>query len=111
MSDDSREMQNFSGITIHVHLDGTRIIEVMSNDSVDALKEPHKDEEVMLKDLRPGAIFVTREGIYAVKTEYRYGSEVQSQCECILLESGKYAHFKDGNQTLVRQVRIGGKYA
>src|SRR2546430_1819646 len=63
---------------------------------------------VMLKDLRPGAVFVTREGIYAVKSEYRYSSEPLAQCECVLLASGEYAHFRDGNETLVREVSVAG---
>lgn len=61
------------------------------------------DEETTLEALRPGAIFVTRDGCYAVKSEYFYPNGV---CECVLLASGEYAHFKDGNRTLVREVRI-----
>src|SRR6266568_1372009 len=63
---------------------------------------------VMLKDLCPGAVFVTREGIYAVKSEYFYTGDSQSQCECVLLASGEYAHFRDGNRTLVREVSVEG---
>ena len=59
---------------------------------------------VPLKDLREGALFKTRGGTYAVKSEYRYENGV---CQCILLESGEYAHFKDGNETLVREVKLG----
>lgn len=61
-------------------------------------------EEVTLEDLRPGAIFVTPQGNYAVKSEYHYPSGV---CQSVLLASGEYAHFEDGNATLVREVRIG----
>lgn len=60
-------------------------------------------EEIALKDLRPGAIFMTPKGDYAVKSEYHYPS---GQCECVLLSSGEYAYFDDGNQTLVREVRM-----
>ncbi len=73
---------------------------------LDALKRPHEEEWVMLKDLRPGAVFVTREGVYAVKSEYRYSNEPLAQCECVLLASGEYAHFRDGNETLVREVSV-----
>ena len=60
-------------------------------------------DEVTLWDLRPGAIFVTREGVYAVKSEYIHPDNM---CECVLLASGEYAHFENGNQTLVREVRL-----
>jgi hypothetical protein len=60
-------------------------------------------DEVKLWDLRPGAIFVTRDGCYAVKSEYLYPNGV---CECVLLASGEYAHFEQGNRTLVREVRL-----
>lgn len=50
-----------------------------------------------LRDLRPGAVFKTTDGIRAVKSEYRYGNEVGSQCQCVLLASGEYAHFPNGN--------------
>jgi hypothetical protein len=62
-------------------------------------------EEVTLASLRPGALFVTHDGIMAVKSEYVYSSD-NPQCECILLESGEYAHFPDGNRTLVREISV-----
>lgn len=62
--------------------------------------DQHKDGEVTLFELRPGAIFVT-EGIYAVKSEYYYPN---GHCQCVLLESGEYAHFANGNRTRVREV-------
>lgn len=65
-----------------------------------------KKEETTLAQLRPGAIFVTRDGTYAVKSEYRYESRVDSQYECILLESGEFAHFPNKNQTIVREIEI-----
>ena len=58
-----------------------------------------------LDDLRPGAVFITREGIKAVKSEYKY-SDGQSQWECILLASGEFAHFPEKNQTEVRQIIV-----
>lgn len=61
------------------------------------------EKEMPLKDLRPGAVFVTRDGCYAVKTEHHYYSGV---CACILLASGGYANFKNGNLEMVREVRI-----
>lgn len=61
------------------------------------------EKETPLKDLRCGAIFVTRNGAYAVKTEYHHLNGV---CLCILLASGECAEFKDGNLEMVREVRI-----
>lgn len=61
---------------------------------------------VSLEELPPGTVFVTQDGILAVKSEYRYGNEVDSQCRCILLGSGEYAHFKEGNDTLVVAVEV-----
>lgn len=58
-----------------------------------------------LDDLRPGAAFITRERVKAVKSEYKYG-DVQSRWECILLASGEFAHFPDMNQTEVRQIIV-----
>jgi hypothetical protein len=67
------------------------------------------NEWTTLDELRKGALFVTQDGTYAVKSEYRYSNDPQSQCLCILLESGEYAHFKDGNKTVVREIRIGAE--
>jgi hypothetical protein len=57
--------------------------------------------------LRPGAIFETRDGVRAVKSEYRYPN---GGCMCILLTSGEAAHFsRDGarhNATEVCEVDI-----
>jgi len=61
--------------------------------------------KVMLYELRPGAIFVTEDGVYAVKSEYRYNN-TNPQFQCILLESGEYAHFPAGNKTLVEEVEL-----
>lgn len=58
-------------------------------------------EATTLWELRKGAIFVTEDGAYAVKSEYR---NPDGQCQCILLASGEYAHFKDGNHTIVFEV-------
>lgn len=60
---------------------------------------------VTLDELQPGAIFATLKGIYAVKSEYHYGNEPGSQWQCILLESGEFAHFPEKNRTLVREVK------
>lgn len=43
-----------------------------------------------LAELREGALFVTRKGVRAVKTEYRYPN---GGIECVLEASGEYAHF------------------
>lgn len=61
------------------------------------------EKEMPLKDLRPGAVFVTRDGAYAVKTEHHHLNGI---CACILLASGGYANFRDGNLEMVREVRI-----
>lgn len=61
------------------------------------------EKETPLKDLRCGAIFVTRDGAYAVKTEHHHLNGI---CACILLASGEYANFKHGNLEMVREVRI-----
>lgn len=61
-------------------------------------------DETTIGDLRPGAVFATGSGTYAVKSEYKYSDEASAQYQCILLESGEYAHFKDGNATGVWEV-------
>jgi len=62
-------------------------------------------EWIRLGDLEPGAIFETAKGTKAVKTEYYYSSPMPgAQCECVLLESGEYAHFPDKDDTLVRRI-------
>ncbi len=58
---------------------------------------------VKLKNLRNGAIFITKDGICAVKSEYRYSNE-NLECECVLLESGEYAHFAHGNDEMVCEI-------
>lgn len=58
-----------------------------------------------LDDLRPGALFVTRDGVKAVKSKYKYG-DGSTQWECILLASGEFAHFPEKNQTQVRQIIV-----
>lgn len=60
--------------------------------------------EVPLSELRSGAIFITRDGTYAAKSQYQYNSARSEQCLRILLESGEIASFTDGNNTLVREV-------
>lgn len=57
-----------------------------------------------LGELPPGSIFETKEGIKAVKSEYYYSNEPYSQCQCVLLESGEYAHFPEKNKTAVRKI-------
>lgn len=71
-----------------------------------------------LMELPNGAIFETRDGVRAVKSEYRYSNEYPA-IECILLASGEFAHFcqdkqiKDGferadkhNTTEVREIEV-----
>lgn len=59
-----------------------------------------------LDDLPPGMVFITRDGVMAVKSEYKYGNEPDSQWQCILLESGEYAHFHDGNDEQVKALSV-----
>lgn len=61
------------------------------------------EKEVPLKDLRSGAIFVTSDGAYAVKTDHHFLNGI---CACVLLASGEYAQFPKGNLEPVREVRI-----
>jgi ElaB/YqjD/DUF883 family membrane-anchored ribosome-binding protein len=50
-----------------------------------------------LATIDPGTLFKA-DGVYAIKTEYFYPT---GQCECVLLSSGEYAHFPQGNDTIV----------
>jgi hypothetical protein len=67
-----------------------------------------------LSEIPDGSIFETRDGIRAVKSEYRYSNEYPA-IQCILLASGEYAHFAQHikepmpsacahNSTLVRAI-------
>jgi hypothetical protein len=64
---------------------------------------PEQYEWVRLEALPSGMIFVTHDGILAVKSEYFLPDGTP---QCILLRSGKYAHFADGNRTLVYALEI-----
>lgn len=59
---------------------------------------PEEAAWTTLRGLPVGAIFETRDGVRAVKTEYHYPN---GNIESVLLESGEYAHFLDGDETLV----------
>ncbi|KKL55628.1 hypothetical protein LCGC14_2253500 [marine sediment metagenome] len=63
---------------------------------------------VKLIDLREGAIFETQKGTLAVKSEYLYSNKPDSQCQCILIASGEYAHFEHKNDELVREITCQG---
>ena len=56
-----------------------------------------------LGELQPGALFRTRAGILAVKSEYYYPN---AQSECILLASGEYAHFLSKNSVEVQEIPL-----
>jgi len=60
-----------------------------------------EEKWVSLHELREGAIFETKDGIKAMKTEYQTFNG-GTQCDCYLLESGEAAHFpnKDGELVL-----------
>ena len=66
---------------------------------------------VELRDLRNGAIFETENGgVRAVKSEYCYDSKwphnQETQCRCVLLDSGKYAHLPDKNNEMVKEITM-----
>ena len=67
-------------------------------------------EYIELRHLRKGAIFETKDGVKAVKSEYCYDSlwphNEETQCQCVLLASGEYAHFPDKNDELVKEILI-----
>lgn len=71
-----------------------------------ATYEPVEDNEawVKLRDLPPGMVFCTQDGVLAVKSEYH--NSFGGQCMCVLLESGEYAYFTDGNNTLVQAIEV-----
>ena len=56
-----------------------------------------------LGDLREGAVFETKGGVVAMKTEYSTFCG-GTQCDCYLLESGEAAHFPDKDGELVREL-------
>jgi hypothetical protein len=56
-----------------------------------------------LGELQPGALFRTRAGILAVKSEYYYPN---AQSECVLLASGEYAHFPEKNDVEVQEIPL-----
>ena len=59
---------------------------------------------IRLGTLRPGAIFKTKAGFLAVKSEYHYSNNPDAQCLCILLESGEFAHFPKKDMELVEEL-------
>lgn len=61
------------------------------------------DKWTTLEKLRKGALFQTKDGIVAVKSEYRYSNE-NLECECVLVASGEYTHFPNGNHEKVREI-------
>ena len=76
-------------------------------DIFDATYEPVRETSVKwgrLGDLPPGLIFATKNGVLAVKSEYHYSST--GHCMCVLLQSGEYAHFPEGDETLVTALEI-----
>lgn len=58
-------------------------------------------DKTTIAELREGSVFATEDGVYAVKSEYRLGD---GRCQCVLLASGEYARFKDGDATTVYEV-------
>ena len=62
-------------------------------------------EWIKLGELRPGAIFETMGFVRAMKTEYHTFNNGRT-CDCYLLESGEAAHFPDGDNELVRELKL-----
>lgn len=62
-------------------------------------------EWTTLEGLREGALFETRNGVRAVKSQYHYTSNGASQC--VLLTCGGYAHFPERGKTEVREIILG----
>ena len=60
---------------------------------------------VRLVNLRPGAVFVTRDGVMAVKSGYFYSNH-NPQPQCILLASGEYAHFPELDNEWVKEIEV-----
>lgn len=58
-------------------------------------------EPTTLKDLPAGSLFETERGVRAIKSANFYRGR-NLQPKCVLLESGEYAHFEKGEQTIVR---------
>lgn len=63
---------------------------------------------ITLKNLRAGAIFETKDGIRAVKSENRYGGRPDAQFECIRLNNGSRTFFEEHNQERVREIPFQG---
>jgi hypothetical protein len=55
----------------------------------------------MVRDAPPGSIVRTRDGILAVKSEHHYPN---GNSQCVLLASGEYAHFPQGDDEPVTVV-------
>jgi len=65
-----------------------------------------EQEWTTLDELPCGSLFVTeRYGTVAVKSEY---TMISGQWECIIVGTGEYAHFEDGNGERVRQIYYTG---
>jgi hypothetical protein len=67
------------------------------------------ERRVRLRNLRPGALFMTGDGCMAVKSEYFLGFSTAGLPECILLDSGEYGWFGEegrrlGGDMLVREL-------
>ena len=58
------------------------------------------EEPITLDDLPKGSVFWVGK-VGAVKSEYKYTNDPDSQWQCVLLASGEYAHFPLKNQTVI----------
>lgn len=82
--------------------DGTQICLECLEKGVALIKE---SGWITLGELRQGAVFETKAGVRAMKTEYHtFNGGIQ--CDCYLLESGEAAHFPALDNELVREIVV-----
>lgn len=88
----------------------TRVLDEPAPAAVAASEPREGGEWVALETLPDGALFETWNGVRAVKSEYLLGDRPNHKIQCILLESGEYAHFNDNadlhNLTVVREIAL-----
>lgn len=68
--------------------------------------ELDRGQPMTLRNVPFGSIIETGDGIRACVSEYVYTNDVDSQRQCILLASGEYAHFDNGNDEIVRVIDL-----
>lgn len=81
---------------------GTITVELTDNVRLCVRELSSVAEWVRLEDLPPGMVFATKSGTLAVKSEYRSNGKAM----CVLLGTGEYAHFANGDETLVQALEV-----